>query len=359
MGARYNRRTLKSLLHSVSRHLQSGWVRPRLANRLLLPLSWLYCLSATLHRLSWRTPLRAPLAVDVPVLVVGNVTVGGTGKTPLVLAITEYLLGIGRKPGIVSRGYGGGGGHRPHLVGLEDSPHRVGDEPLLMKRRSVCPVAICSDRFAAARLLVERELCDVIVCDDGMQHHRLRRNVDIVVIDGERGLGNGWCLPSGPLREPASAVYRADFCVINGADSSGWVRREGTANYSMSVHGDEVSALGDAARRKALSQLTGVVHAVAGLGNPERFFGALERAGLETVVHPFPDHHPFTEDDFSFADEHSTIVMTEKDATKCASLDIPGEIWVLPITGVLDPGLFPCRRWGTFVLPPEQTSRGR
>lgn len=276
----------------------------------------------------------------MPVVVVGNITVGGTGKTPLVLATAEYFQRAGRKPGIVSRGYGGNAGTRAHLVSVTDTPAVVGDEPLLLKRRSAMPVAICPDRVIAARLLVEQEHCDVIVCDDGMQHHRLCRDLDIMVIDGATGLGNGWCLPAGPLREPATAVHRAKLHVINGMNSSQWKPSAEYGTFDMSVHGDEVHAIRDPTQRMALSRLKGVIHAVAGLGNPERFFQALELAGLNTVLHPFPDHHPFRLDDFSFASEQSTIVMTEKDAAKCASLEIPGRVWVLPVSADIDPSFF-------------------
>jgi tetraacyldisaccharide 4'-kinase len=338
--AGYNHDTLKNTLFSIARRLQAGWEQPRLVNRLALPLSWLYCLLATLHRLSWRTPLRRPRRVGAPLVVVGNVTTGGTGKTPLVLALAGHFQRIGKTPGIISRGYGGTSGPGPQLVTAADSAAEVGDEPLLLQRRSGLPVAVCAERFLAARLLVEKAGCDVIISDDGMQHHRLHRDVDVVVIDGIHGLGNGWCLPAGPLREPASALRRADFVVYNGVCGKPVEGHGDSTTYRMSMAADQLQDLGEPSRRMPLASLSGRVHAVAGLGNPERFFRALEESGLDIIRHPFPDHHPYAEADFSFADETSVIVMTEKDAVKCASLDIPGAVRVLPVTARLDDAFF-------------------
>ncbi len=337
--AGYNHGTVKNTSLSIARHLEQGWERPRALNWLLLPLSWLYGLLATLHRLTWRTPLRRPHRVGAPVVVVGNITAGGTGKTPLVLALAEYFTASGRRPGIVSRGYGGASRSAPRLVETGDSPAEVGDEPLLLRRRSGAPVAVCPDRHAAARLLVDEQGCDVIISDDGLQHYRMHRDLDIVVIDGIRGLGNGWCLPSGPLREPACGSSRVDLCVLNGG-SPELPRSLRAPAHRMNMAASRLYSLDDPERRMDPGSLAESVHAVAGLGNPESFFRALESTGLDIIRHPFADHHSFALEDFDFTDAESIIVMTEKDAVKCAGLGIPGAVWVLPVTASLDAEFF-------------------
>ena len=326
------------LKHStdILRRIELGWHQPRIFNRLLLPLSWLYCALAVLVRLSWRIGLRRPERVGVPVLVVGNLTVGGTGKTPLVIALAVHFRSIGCRPGIVSRGYGGRNSAEPHGVTGSDTPATVGDEALLLQRHSGVPVVVCADRVAAARHLVDRDGCNLIISDDGLQHHRLHRDLDIVVVDTMRGFGNGWCLPAGPLREPKSMLRRADIKVFNGAGAM-----DKDQEFGMIMEGAEAHSLRDRVRKLPLAGLAGdPVHAVAGIGNPERFFRHLEDAGLAVVRHEFPDHHTYTESDFGFAGDDSVILMTEKDAVKCDHLEIAGDVFCVPVAARISPGFF-------------------
>lgn len=321
-----------TIINKLLRQIERGWYQPGILNRLLLPLSWLYCGLAVMHRRYWNGFPRRPAAVGAPVVVVGNLTVGGTGKTPLVIALARELAGRGWRPGIISRGYGGTVGAGPHRVTGEDAAVRVGDEAVLMFRRGGVPLAVGSDRVAAGRLLVESARCDVIISDDGLQHHRLRRDVAVVVIDGSRGLGNGWCLPAGPLRGPSSALKGADITVVNGED--------GEADFRMTMAGDRLESVGGGASLP-LAALSGRrVHAVAGTGNPDRFFRRLEAAGLLLRRHPFPDHHAYEAADFSFAGADDVVVMTEKDAVKCAGLEIPGQVHYLPVQAALTPEFF-------------------
>ena len=326
------------LKHStdILRRIERGWYQPRMANRLLLPLSWLYCALAILVRLSWRVGLRRPARVGVPVLVVGNLTVGGTGKTPLVIALAAHFRSNGCRPGIISRGYGGRPSVVPRRVTDSDTPATVGDEALLMQRHSGVPVAVCADRVAAARLLVDRDGCNLIISDDGLQHHRLHRDLDIVVVDTMRGFGNGWCLPAGPLREPKAVLRHADIIVFNGAGTP-----DSGREFGMIMEGTEAHSMEGRVRVLPLSDLAGVpVHAVAGIGNPERFFRHLEDSGLTVVRHAFPDHHAYSAGEFGFADDHSVVLMTEKDAVKCDNLEIPGEVYYLPVAARVSPGFY-------------------
>ena len=242
-----------------------------------------------------------------PVISVGNLTVGGTGKTPLILALAEALRREGRRPGILSRGYGGAP-VGPCAVSAGDDAERVGDEPLLLAERSGCPVWVGADRAAAGRaLLAAHAECDVILCDDGLQHYRLRRDFEIAVED-ERGHGNGLPLPAGPLREPASR--RVDATVVNGAEP-----KPGAFRMRLTPAG--FYRVGERPAPVARSELSGRrLHAVAGIGNPKRFFDELARMGLNFAAHPFPDHHRFRPEDLEFAD-CDLVLMTEKDAVKC------------------------------------------
>jgi len=238
---------------------------------------------------------------------VGNLTVGGTGKTPLVIALAKALRRSGLRPGILSRGYRGTS-VAPRAVAVGDDAERVGDEPLLLAERSGCPVWIGADRVAAARALCAAHSgCNVILCDDGLQHYRLQRDFEIAVED-ERGLGNGLLLPAGPLREPAKR--RVDATVVNGGEP-----RAGA--FAMRLVPESLYRVVNPPARVAQADLAGKnLHAVAGIGNPERFFAALSRMGIVFSAHPFPDHHPFRASDLEFAD-CDYVLMTEKDAVKC------------------------------------------
>jgi len=283
------------------------WYRLSPVSILLIPACLAFRFLVALRRLLYRLGVLRTVRFHVPVIVVGNLTVGGTGKTPLILALVQVLRGKGRSPGILSRGYGGA--HvGPRRVSVGDDPARVGDEPLLLAERSGCPVWIGADRAAAARaLLAANSECDVIVCDDGLQHYRLHRDFEIAVED-ERGFGNGLMLPAGPLREPASR--RVDATVVNGGES-----RPGAFRMRLTPAG--FYRVGEHTVPVAPSDLSGrKLHAVAGIGNPERFFAELARLGLSFTAHPFPDHHPFRPSDLEFID-CDLVLMTEKDAVKC------------------------------------------
>ncbi len=308
--------------------LQRQWRCKSAWQILLFPLSFVFALLSGLRRLGYRFGLLRSFGMPVPVIVVGNLTVGGTGKTPLVLWLIEFLRGQGYQPGVVSRGYGSSA-MRPQAVAAASDPALVGDEPVLLARRAQCPVWVGSKRAEAARALLSvRPDCDVIISDDGLQHYALRRDIELVVVDGERCFGNRMLLPAGPLREPLARLKSVDAVVMNG----GRVR---PGEFSMRLVGDVFRNLkhGDSAVQAA--DFGGKrVHALAGIGNPERFFAQLRQLGLDVVEHPFPDHHAFQPQDLQFADA-DVILMTEKDAVKCAAF-APDNCWVLAVSAEVD-----------------------
>lgn len=281
------------------------WYRLSALSVLLAPLSAAFALGVAARRTAHSVGLARVERLPVPVVVVGNLVVGGTGKTPLVLWLVETLRDRGWRPGIVSRGYGGAAA-APRAVPADGDPRDFGDEPVLLAERSGCPVFVGRDRVAAARALLAASACDVIVCDDGLQHYRLARDFEIAVED-ERGHGNGLMLPAGPLREPASR--RVDAVVANGAERTGAyaMQLEPAGFWRVSGEGSPV----------ALAELRGKrLHAVAGIGNPARFFATLRGLGLDVVEHPFPDHHRYAPGELEFPD-CDRVLMTEKDAVKC------------------------------------------
>ncbi len=284
-----------------------------------------------LHRAPYAWGWKQPQRLPVPVIVVGNITAGGTGKTPLVIALVEALRARGRRPGVVSRGYGGSG-REPELLDASSEVARVGDEPMLIHAASGVPVAVGRDRVAAGRLLLARHDCDVIVADDGLQHPPLFRDVEICVIDGERRFGNGLLLPAGPLRDPLSRLDSVGFRVCNGG-------RAGRGEVSMRLVGDTAVSLSDPARRKPLRDFVGQrVHAVAGIGNPARFFATLRDAGIDVVEHRFADHHAYSAGDLDFGDA-AAVLMTAKDAIKCRAFARPAD-WQVPVRAELPDSFF-------------------
>jgi tetraacyldisaccharide 4'-kinase len=288
----------------------------------LLPLSLAYGAAAGSRRYLYARHLRKSTRMTSPVVVVGNLSVGGTGKTPLVCWLVARLAERGFKPGVVTRGYGGSSG-RARLIEASDDPKLVGDEAILLARRTGGAVAVGRDRPAAAQLLIDAG-CNVIVSDDGLQHYALERDCQIVVIDGDRRFGNGWLLPAGPLRETPARLAAADAVVVNG----GRALLEGALSMRLEANSAS-SVIGGAA--KALDSFSGSsVHAVAGIGNPERFFNMLRAHGIEVSGHPLPDHARLQAADISFADERP-VLMTEKDAVKCAKLAGP-QHWYVPVT---------------------------
>jgi tetraacyldisaccharide 4'-kinase len=291
--------------------IERQWYRRSVLSLLLLPVSWIYCGLVTARRALYRAGVLRSVRLPVPVVVVGNITVGGTGKTPLVIWLARHLAGAGFRPGIVTRGYGGGAADWPRLVQPGTDPGEVGDEPVLMARRAGCPVVADPERARAARRLIEEHGCSVIVSDDGLQHYRLSRDIEIAVIDGARRFGNGRCLPAGPLREPLGRLKTVDARVIQGPAAPG--------EYAMALAESGLHTPGG--MQPADSYRGQRVHAVAGIGHPARFFEHLRRLGMDVIEHPFSDHHPFTAEDFDFAGD-GPVIMTEKDAVKCERLNI-------------------------------------
>lgn len=305
--------------------LQWLWYRSRCAGWLLLPLAWLYTLLSALRK---RRLLAARPALATPVVVVGNIHVGGTGKTPLLMAIVQHLQQQGIKPAVISRGYGGKTRY-PCLLNDSHSAADVGDEPLMIYRRCRCPVVVDPDRYAAARYVEQHCQADVIISDDGLQHYRLPRDVEIVVMDAARGFGNGLRLPAGPLRESQSRLATVDFLVTNGDSPQRWHAQQ----HAMQLQPQALLPVTNDTRRPA--PLAGdTVHALAGIGHPQRFFATLQQLGYRLQAHAFADHYAFSADDVSFADDLA-VVMTEKDAVKCRPLAGLDRHFYLPVTAVL------------------------
>jgi tetraacyldisaccharide 4'-kinase len=295
----------------------------------LLPLSWAYRLAVLLRRLAYRRGWLVTRRLPSPVIVVGNLTVGGTGKTPLVLWLADYLRRRGRSPGIVLRGYGGRAREWPRMVPAAGDPLELGDEAVLLAQRLGCPVAAGPNRVAAARLLLERGACDIILSDDGLQHYALWRDLEILVLDASRGFGNGHCLPAGPLREPASRARQIPLKVCSGGPCP-----DGEV---MELVPRALTSLRNADLTRPLAALAGQrVTAVAGVGNPQRFFALLRDHGLHLEERPYPDHHPFGEADVA-SWPPGPVVMTEKDAVKCRSYAGPDH-WYLPVDAVIGDG---------------------
>ncbi|MGQ0700365.1 MAG: tetraacyldisaccharide 4'-kinase [Panacagrimonas sp.] len=308
--------------------LENRWYSSDPAPLALRPLSAVFGVVAANRRR--RLQQQAP-RLSVPVIVVGNISVGGTGKTPFVIWLVEQLRKSGWSPGVISRGYGGRAPRYPFSVGLEASSIEAGDEPLLIALRTAVPVMVDPDRVAAARALIATGGVNVLVSDDGLQHYRLARDLEICVVDGHRGLGNGALLPAGPLREPQSRLEEVPVVVVNGGGDRishpGRVDMQLRAAQVQSLVGAKVSTLQDWRGRK--------VHAVAGIGNPQRFFDLLADHGIVVVPHPFADHHAYRPTDFAFGDEQP-VLMTEKDAVKCRSFaDL--RMHHVPVNAVIDP----------------------
>jgi tetraacyldisaccharide 4'-kinase len=314
----------------MERWLSDLWYREHPAGSLLQPLATVYGALLAVRRQAYEAGWLRTGSAGKPLVVVGNLTVGGTGKTPLTLWLARELSAAGLKVGIVSRGYGRSD-TVPRTVEPRSHWREVGDEPLILARRSGCPTVVAADRVAAARNVAARGV-DVIIADDGLQHLRLARDCEVVVIDGARGFGNGRLLPAGPLREPVVRLWQADAVVLNGEREHPSLLQalppQGTLTMRLAAH--EAMRLDTPGSARPLTAFRGQqVHAVAGIGNPARFFGELRAHGIEVSEHAFPDHHPFTPRDLAFADE-LPVLMTEKDAVKCAAFADP-RLWYVPV----------------------------
>lgn len=296
----------------------SGWV--------LLPLSGLYRLMLGLRSLLFRRGIFRTFRSPVPVIVVGNITAGGTGKTPTVIWLVEKLRARGYTPGIASRGYGGSKSGTSMRVDIDSDAAVVGDEPALLARRSRCPVAVDSDRFRAASMLVDDGV-DVIVADDGLQHLRLQRDYEICVIDGDRGLGNRRLLPAGPLRESADRLQTIDQVLVNGTGDY-----PGAISFELRAH--DASRLNGSLLRPLQGFRDTTVHAVAGIGNPKRFFDMLRTFGIQIIEHSLRDHAAISDADLKFGDDFN-VFMTEKDAVKLGR-KLSDKYWYVPVDLTMD-----------------------
>jgi len=314
--------------------LQKQWLTFTPWHLLLLPISWLFLIITAFRRFLYKCGVLKSHNLPVPVIVVGNINVGGAGKTPVVIWLAEQLKQSGYKPGVISRGYGG------NLVGIasvspESSPSAVGDEPVLIAMRTACPVFVGAERVAAGlALLKAHPECNVVISDDGLQHYALQRDVELVVVDGVKGFGNGALLPAGPLREPKSRLATVDAVVSNGAASNLnalatrpliEMQLNATVFYNL-VHRQSLSAPVDFAGK--------TITAIAGIGNPDRFFNQLSAMGLNFKRKAYNDHYQYRAQDFENL-ETDIVIMTEKDAVKCTSFAQPN-FWVLPVSAEID-----------------------
>jgi len=304
------------------KRIQTYWYRNRLHPLLLplLPLSTVFGWATRLRRWSYQSGLQKRRRFSLPVIIVGNISVGGTGKTPLVIALANYLKTAGRNPGIALRGVGGQNQSQPLLVDAKANPFVVGDEAVLIAQSTHCPVVACVDRPAAVAAL-QAAGCDLVLCDDGLQHYRLQRSLEIAVVDGKRYFGNGRLLPAGPLREPLARLQEVDFVVVNEPEKpTAGLLNLAKPTFEMQLKMTGFHALHHHTAPVLLSHFQGKkVHAVAGLGHPQRFFDRLASLGIDCIPHSFPDHYPYQSSDLDFSDT-LPIVMTEKDAVKCQKL---------------------------------------
>lgn len=307
---------------------------------LLYPFALIFRLLITVRSFLYRINLLKKVHFTQPVIVIGNITVGGTGKTPFVIWLAEFLKKQGLKPGIVSRGVGSRNKHRkPRRVMPHDDPRDVGDEAVLITQRTLCPMVVAIDRVQAVKELLAYTDCNVVIADDGLQHYRLARDIEIAIIDGERGFGNGFLLPAGPLREKPARLKRVDFVIEHGKYNE------------MYLQGSQAVSLLNSAFHPLNSLAGKTWHAVTGIGNPKRFFSLLRKEGFSIIEHAFPDHHLYTCKDFDFGDQ-LPIMMTEKDAVKCKAF-ADSRFWYLPVDAIIDAGLQQ-RLWSRI-----QTCRGK
>jgi tetraacyldisaccharide 4'-kinase len=342
----------------VNRQAPRYWQTRNGTALLLYPFSLLFRLLAALRRQGYNLGLFSQFTAHVPVVVVGNLTVGGAGKTPLVMSLVEQLQRRGWRPGIVSRGYGGEASQSALLVTANTTAEQAGDEALMMSKRTGVPVAVCARRAAAVSLLTSQHDCNVIVCDDGLQHYALARQFELCVIDSQAGVGNGWCLPAGPLREPVSRLKKVDAVVYSGGlperlstgsgvfaapDSTSIFKklsryRGAPMQGAYQLRVEAVVNLSNPDRIGSLADFSADnVHAVAAIGRPDKFFQQLRSAGLDITEHAFADHHQFQPQDLEFGDDNA-VLMTEKDSVKCAAWARPNH-WYVKVVAELDSGI--------------------
>ena len=303
--------------------LENAWYKDQFIGMWLMPFGFLFADVVRFRKFLYRLRLLKSTRLPVPVIVIGNITVGGTGKTPLIIWMANWLKTLGYKPGIISRGYGGQADFWPQSVSTDSSAALVGDEALLLAKQTGCPVVVSPRRVEAAIHLLRENACTILLADDGLQHYALRRDIEIAVIDGERRFGNGYCLPAGPLREPISRLQSVDLIIVNG-------EKYEDNEYAMQLIGNTAVNL-VTGKQIPLSQFSDrPCHALAGIGNPQRFFKHLAAHGIASSKHSFPDHYAFRHGDIVF-DDDQPILMTEKDAVKCAAF-ASKQHWYVPVT---------------------------
>ncbi len=303
--------------------LEHYWNSINPVSILLLPLTAIFCLLAVTRKLLYQNKILSSYKAPVPVVIVGNISVGGTGKTPLIIELVSQLQSKGYKPAVISRGYGGQAESWPQIVNADSDPRQLGDEPCLIVQKTGCPVVVGANRQQDIRMILSEFECDIVLSDDGMQHYALQRDAEIAVIDAQRLFGNGLCLPSGPLRELKTRLKQVDLVLYNG-------ETEQALSYTMQAHSCETIVSGQK-QKVTLQDLSGKkVHAIAGIGNPARFFTLLESFGIEVIPHAFSDHHYYNKSELLFDDDYP-VLMTEKDAVKCHRFALENW-WAVPVT---------------------------
>jgi tetraacyldisaccharide 4'-kinase len=304
----------------------------------LRPLSWLFKMGVMTRRWLYTNRLLSIQQFNVPIIIVGNLTVGGTGKTPFVIWLAKLLQKEGFHPGIVTRGVGGSRKHRrPHWVALDDKPAFVGDEAKLLVKHSNCPVVVGIDRALCVSELLKKSGCNLVICDDGLQHYRLARDIEIVMVDGMRQFGNGCLLPAGPLREGKSRLSEVDFVIVNGQKNNvetNYFTDKFFNHYQMSLAPICLQSISNNQSITLSSFRNRTIHAVCGIGNPDRFFAMLRQAQFNIVPHIFPDHYLYQATDLQFNDD-MPVVMTEKDAAKCVQF-AKDNWWYVPVASIVE-----------------------
>lgn len=327
-------------MSQLSDMVTQAWYQNKKWIWLLLPLTLLFWIISRLRRLCYQRGWLKSVQVSSPVIIVGNISVGGTGKSPLTGYLVSELTRRGYRPGVVSRGYGGESDRYPLVVDQDSTAELVGDEPLMLYQMTKCPVAVDPIRSRAASMLCKDHQCNVVICDDGLQHYALARDIEICVVDGKRGFGNSFLLPAGPLRESVTRLGDVDYVIVNGSNESGdqSIIQQHRSMFEMTLAPQQLMNVFDG-RTWNITELQGqAIHAVAGIGNPERFFTALSDLGADVAAHGFPDHHHFIQDDFKFNSD-LPVVMTHKDAVKCLTLfndKKPQNFWYMPVNAEID-----------------------
>ncbi|CAM4467293.1 MAG: Tetraacyldisaccharide 4'-kinase [Legionellaceae bacterium] len=310
------------------------WYTKNIFSYLLLPFSFIFYLIIITRKYLYQKNIITKKTLPLPVIIVGNITVGGNGKTPLVIWLANFLKKQGYKPGIISRGYGGKPSTNPIYVTAESDPRLVGDEPIIIAKQTHCPTAIATKRIDAAQLLLTQKNCNILISDDGLQHYSLSRTIEIAVIDNERKMGNGFLLPAGPLREPITRLKEIDFTISLGKEIFTPIF---SPSFCMQYVPEQLINIQMESTQCSIHDFKGKkIHVIAGIGNPDRFFKQLTELGLDIIAHSFPDHYPFTSNDFNFLEKDLPIIMTEKDAIKCRAF-AKKEWWYLPVKTIISP----------------------